>query len=358
MDQAGLDCSAAPVSADARSIAGSLGHPRLLLFDRVRDLLVATGLPPETPVFDLLMRYVEGDDDMLSADVDALLASGGLDMAAVDALRRRHCGEVPASEVAAMVVAAHDQAEALSVRLSGGASDLATYGAAIAAGGAELRGDPDAQALALLIDRLGDATATMSDANRRLSTELATAAAETGKLRDRLKQAEMAAVIDPLTGVLNRRGALQRLGEVQAAARAAASALSIAMVDIDHFKRVNDRFGHAMGDEVLRYVAHHLSTAVGATGTVGRLGGEEFVVMLPGAALPAATGLIDRTRAALAARIIRRSDDGASMGRVSFSAGTAQDRDGDDAASLLARADTALYTAKHMGRDRVVPAHE
>ncbi len=358
MDQSGLPMAAH--AAAATQVGGGLGHPRLLLFDRVRDLLVETGLPPDTPVFDLLLRHVEGDDPILSAAVAAALASRSLDMTAVAALRRAHCGEVAPSEVAALVEAAHGQAEALTARLSGGGADLATYGAALAEGDRALNGPaaPDAAALAHLIDRLGTATATMVAANTRLSAELAAAAQEARQLRDSLKTAELAAVTDPLTGVLNRRGALRRLAAAQGAAREAATALTVAMVDIDHFKRVNDRFGHAMGDEVLRYVAEHLSGAVGAKGHVGRIGGEEFVVVLPDTALAAGTGLVDRARAALAARIIRRSDDGSSMGRISFSAGTALDRPSDSTEDLIARADAALYTAKHMGRDRVVPARD
>lgn len=334
------------------------GHPRLALLDRVRALLALTGLPPETPVIDLLLRHCEGDDPILSEAIGAALTGPGLDAAAVAALRRAHCGDLPPGEVAALVEAAHDQAEALTARLVRGASDAAHYGEAIAAGDRALNGtaEPDAAALARLIDRLGEATATMLDANRHLQAELATAAAETAGLRDRLRSSERAALTDPLTGVLNRRGALRRLEDAQGSARRAAGALSIAMIDIDHFKRVNDSFGHAMGDQVLRYVADHLAHAVGTAGSVGRLGGEEFVVMLPGAPLAEATATVDRARATLAARIIRRSDDGSSMGRISFSAGTALSDSTESAGALIARADAALYDAKRMGRDRVVPA--
>ncbi|WP_419816811.1 diguanylate cyclase [Glacieibacterium sp.] len=350
MDQSGIFTSIGPAE-----VAGALGHPRLLLLDRVRALLGTTGLSPDTPVVDLLLRHVEGDDPILSAAVAAALDAGRFDMAAVTALRHDHVGEMAPEDVAALVEAAHGQAAALTTRLGSGASDLATYGAAIASGDAALHAAPDAVELALLIERLGAATATMVEANQRLSGELEQAAGETALLRNRLKAAEAAAITDPLTGVLNRRGALRRLEAAQAAARVGDGPLSVAMVDIDFFKRVNDRFGHAMGDEVLRYVAEHLDAAAGDGGAVGRLGGEEFMVMLPGVAQMDATRLIDQARGALAARIIRRSDNGSSMGRVSFSAGTAIDGADDTPDTLLARADAALYSAKHMGRDRVVP---
>lgn len=357
MDQTWAAPTGAAAMPDHGRDGSGLGHPRMLLFDRVRDILLATGLSPETPVYDLLMRHVEGDDPVLSAAVDAALALGTLDMRGVEGLRRAYCGDLEPGEVASLVEAAHDQAEALGARLSAGASDLRTYGAEIAAGDAALNGPavPDAVALAQLIDRLGSATATMVAANARLNHELTDAANETGRLHERLRAAEVAAVTDPLTGVLNRRGALKKLEVAQAAALETAAPLSIAMVDIDHFKRVNDRYGHVMGDEVLRYVAHHLSQSVAPRGVVGRLGGEEFVVLLPDTRLADATGIVDRARASLAARIIRRSDDGSSMGRVSFSAGTALARD-ETTTALIERADTALYAAKRMGRDRVVPA--
>ncbi|WP_269228019.1 diguanylate cyclase domain-containing protein, partial [Escherichia coli] len=136
------------------------------------------------------------------------------------------------------VEAAHCQAEALGARLNSGASELASYGVVLAEGEVALSGaDPlGAMALARLIERLGAATTAMVAANARLNHELADAAQETGRLNERLRAAETAAVTDPLTGVLNRRGALRRLEAAQAAAQAAASALSVAMVDIDHFK--------------------------------------------------------------------------------------------------------------------------
>ena len=99
------------------------------------------------------------------------------------------------------------------------------------------------------------------------------------------------------------------------------------MVDIDHFKRFNDRFGHALGDEVLRFVARHVADRIAPKGgTVGRMGGEEFIAMLPDHDIMAAAAIIDRVRAELAGQIIRNAVDGSIMGRVSFSSGVAGDR--------------------------------
>lgn len=341
-------------------VAAAMGgeHPQMLLFDRVRLLLAATGLPPLPDVYDLLWRHVAGDDFRLSIAVEAALAAGTLDLAALGDLRRDHCGEVGIGDVTALVAAAHAQASRISERLVDGRSDLADYGRAIADGDAVLNGidaPTTPAALAALIERLGAATGAMLVANRRMEVELTAAADEAGALRDRLRLAERASVTDPLTGVLNRRGVMAALGEARSDA---ALPLTVAMVDIDHFKRVNDRWGHVIGDEVLRYVATHLVDGIARVdrrGVVGRLGGEEFIAVLPGVAQGAGVALIDALRAGLAGQLIRRNADGVTLGRVTFSAGVAADRPDEDVDALIGRADAALYTAKRFGRDRVIP---
>jgi diguanylate cyclase len=200
------------------------------------------------------------------------------------------------------------------------------------------------------------ATATMQSANARLEGELAAAATEARALSEKLGAAERAAITDQLTGVLNRRGTFETLERLQGETRASGQKLSAAMLDIDHFKRFNDRFGHALGDDVLRFVARHVADRIAPSGgIVGRLGGEEFVALLPDQDVRSAAAIIDRVRAELAGQIIRNASDGSSMGRISFSAGVAGDRPDDNADSLIDRADKALYSAKRMGRDRVVP---
>ena len=342
---------AAADSPDAVAMARGLAW-----FDQVRTLLVATRLPPQPDVYDLFWRYVRDEDHGLSLAVDTAMALGNFDLAAVAELRRSHCGEVGAEAVAALVEAAHDQAEALTHRIEAGRTDLADYGRAIADGGARLGAPLDAAGLAVLLEQLGAATATMQAANARLEAELAAAAGEARALTEQLGRAERAAITDQLTGVLNRRGTIELIERAQGATRERGVSLAVAMVDIDHFKRFNDRFGHALGDEVLRFVARHVADRIAPQGgTVGRMGGEEFVAVLPDHDIRAATGIIDKVRAELAAQIIRNAADGSSMGRVSFSAGVAGDRHDDDCDTLIARADKALYAAKRMGRDRVVP---
>ncbi|GGE16365.1 hypothetical protein GCM10011529_23450 [Polymorphobacter glacialis] len=343
----------APAAAETHAAAAGLAF-----FDQIRALVVRTRLPPNTDVYDLFWRYVRDEDHDLSLAIDTAIAHDQLDLAAVAALRRCHCqdDDVGAVEVAALVAAAHDQAEALTQRIEAGRTDLADYGRAIADGGARLAAPLDASGLAVLLEQLGSATRTMQAANTRLHDELAAAATEARELGERLGAAERAAITDQLTGALNRRGTIQTLERAQSAARIADGTLAVAMLDIDYFKNFNDRFGHSLGDEVLRFVARHVADRIAPRGgTVGRMGGEEFIAILPDHDIVAATSVIDHVRAELAGQIIRNAADGSSMGRVSFSAGVATDRVDDSCDTLIDRADKALYCAKRMGRDRVVP---
>ena len=345
--------AAVPVPADA--IFPAAAGP-MAWYDQIRALLIQTGLPPEPGVYDVLWRYVRDEDHELSLAIEKAIAGEGLTLAAINSLRETLLGQMAAAQVNQLIADAHGQAEALTRRIESGQTDLAHYGRAIANGGERLAGPMDATMLAGLLEQLSSATSTMQVANTRLIDELEQAATESRALADRLIQAERAAVTDALTGVLNRRGLMAAVEKAQADAVASGVPMALTVVDIDHFKRFNDRFGHAMGDDVLRFVARHMADRLEKDGGfVGRLGGEEFVGVMPGTTAQAAAGRIDRIRADLAGQVLRSAADGSSMGRISFSAGVAEHRAGQSADQLIERADGALYTAKRLGRDRVVP---
>ncbi|MFG1927108.1 diguanylate cyclase [Cryptosporangium sp. NPDC048952] len=155
------------------------------------------------------------------------------------------------------------------------------------------------------------------------------------------------AVRDALTGLHNRRHLMSVLSDAE---RNHTGPLSVALIDVDHFKQVNDRYGHAAGDRVLVAVAHLLASAVRPCDVLARYGGEEFVLLLPGLTSDDAHTCVDRLRSIVAGTPLQVA--GGSV-RVSFSAGVACG-DGPFAAdALLEAADLALYAAKRNGRDRV-----
>jgi len=158
------------------------------------------------------------------------------------------------------------------------------------------------------------------------------------------------ATTDALTGLANRGSGSERLAQEVARARRYGPPLSVALLDIDHFKKVNDTFGHAMGDKVLVAVAEALGDALRNTDVAIRWGGEEFLVLLPRTAAGGARTAGDRLRAAIAA--IPPFDGGPE--RVTVSVGVTAFVEGDSPESIVDRADIALYDAKAQGRDQVI----
>jgi diguanylate cyclase (GGDEF)-like protein len=162
------------------------------------------------------------------------------------------------------------------------------------------------------------------------------------------------AVRDHLTGLYNRRHLTAVLDRTVGAA-ASGDAMAVVMVDVDHFKAVNDRFGHAVGDRLLAALAGELARSCGAHATAARYGGEEFVVVLPGTDLPAAVSRAEHWRQQCA-RLALDTDQGPL--RPTISAGVARLLPGMTAEDLLRAADRALYAAKAGGRDRVQVAED
>lgn len=176
---------------------------------------------------------------------------------------------------------------------------------------------------------------------------------EIDRLRDNLAQARTEADVDHLTRLPNRRAFERRLAAAAIEARAAGKPLSIAFCDVDHFKKVNDRHGHAAGDRVLCALAASFAQMAGEACFTARHGGEEFVLLFAGLGREAAKARLDAIRRALAARVLMNRDTGQPFGKITFSGGVAEVTDDTDTRSALARADAALYLAKQQGRNRI-----
>jgi diguanylate cyclase (GGDEF)-like protein len=155
---------------------------------------------------------------------------------------------------------------------------------------------------------------------------------------------------DELTSLPNRRYTLERLRHEVERVERTGSSLAIAMLDVDHFKAVNDTYGHPIGDTVLGRVARALGGAVRTVDLVGRWGGEEFLAVLPFATPVGAQVVAERLRRVVEA--LSPTDGGPD--KVTTSVGVAAFGAGDSAASLISRADAALYEAKNAGRNQTL----
>ena len=164
-----------------------------------------------------------------------------------------------------------------------------------------------------------------------------------GRLRQQLDQVRLAAALDSLTGLPNRRYTQQHLEELMQAGRG----FSLVTLDIDHFKQVNDVYGHSAGDMVLRETAQVVGRHLGGQQLLGRWGGEEFVLVLPGLHKRAGKELAERVRRDLYQHVFDQ------VGGLTASFGVAERRPDDSLSSLMERADAALYAAKRQGRNGV-----
>ena len=171
-------------------------------------------------------------------------------------------------------------------------------------------------------------------------------------LADRVADTWSLATIDPLTGIANRQTVLARLDEELTRANRYRRQLSVIIIDLDHFKRLNDAHGHAAGDVVLRYVGQRLAASVRTVDVAGRYGGEEFLVVLPETGPEAAASLAEKLRRAVGGSEVRLPDG--EMVSVTLSAGVAGGQ-GEllNLDAMVRDADAALYSAKALGRDQV-----
>lgn len=172
----------------------------------------------------------------------------------------------------------------------------------------------------------------------------------------RLKRAyQKSALLDAMTGLYNRRWLDDSLPRFVARHHRGGDAMCVLMLDVDHFKSWNDRFGHAIGDKVLIAVAKTLRASLRPSDLAARYGGEEFAVILPETDMKGAWVAAERVRLAIRALKLA-TDEGEALPQVTISIGAARLGDGQGAAELLARADEALYASKRDGRDRVTMA--
>jgi len=177
--------------------------------------------------------------------------------------------------------------------------------------------------------------------------------AEIAKLHQELDRVSAQARHDPLTGALNRKGLDEALGRELSVVRRKSTALCVALLDIDNFKKINDERGHSTGDEALAHLATVARQCMRPQDTLARYGGEEFVILLPDTVLDHGIEAMVRLQRELTKQFFMA---GTEKVLITFSAGVAQLEPEEDGDAALRRADKAMYTAKRAGKNRVLGA--
>jgi diguanylate cyclase len=230
------------------------------------------------------------------------------------------------------------------------------YGEHLAGANRDLGTELDENGLRTIVRDLTKATTEVQTENEQLEKRLADSTAEVGRLREHLIQVRRDATIDGLTNLANRKSFDEELARACAEADESGGKLSLAVLDIDYFKKFNDTWGHQTGDQVLRYVASVIGRVGASPRFAARYGGEEFAVIFAGEVGAQVEKTLAEILEEVSSRRLKRRSTNEDLGAVTVSAGFADRRPGEIPASLVDRADEALYASKREGRNRVTNA--
>jgi diguanylate cyclase len=232
----------------------------------------------------------------------------------------------------------------------------AAYGQTLTGAGREIANLSDPVEIKRVIDTLSGATRRVQRENKSLEKRLDESTAEVARLRDHLEQVRRDATTDALTNLANRKAFDDELARACAEAADKDEPLTLAVLDIDHFKRFNDTWGHQTGDQVIRYVSSVIGRMAPPPRFAARYGGEEFAMIFPGERAEDVSQTLEDIRDEVSSRILKRRSTHEDLGTITISAGFAQILPGEGVHSLIDRADRALYASKRGGRNRVTLA--
>ena len=216
----------------------------------------------------------------------------------------------------------------------------------------QLLQDNNFDSIESIIANLLSETNQMNSISKKLRGELQEANKKIDEMHCEFKRIRHESMTDPLTGLKNRRAFDQEIDELCRQAASDNEHLSLLLVDIDHFKKINDSYGHLLGDAVLKWVAQLLRDTVRGTDIIARFGGEEFVLLLPNTDIKGAESVAENVCNNIAKRNLRHSEK--IIGKTTVSVGVAEFHHSETIEHLLQRADQALYQAKKAGRNCVV----
>ena len=236
-----------------------------------------------------------------------------------------------------------------------GASEV---GQSLASAESDILGAGGVESLKAAVTKVIQDTRKMEEINQNLEQQLAQSTDEVGQLRDDLEDMRREALTDALTGIANRKLFDMELRRQARDAMEAGNKLCLLMLDIDHFKKFNDTWGHQTGDEVLKLLANTLNKGVKGSDIPARYGGEEFSVILPETDLDGAVHVAENIRQMISTKkLVNRATD-QDLGKITVSVGASEFNFGEPLPDMIKRADQALYKAKANGRNCVVSQTE
>lgn len=300
--------------------------------------------------------YEAGTNSELCDDLSRVMSTGlGVTPDDMDRLHDAHFPKDAAERIDEVGAGIKAEIDAVATIAANGALHAQLFGACLDSASQNFP-DLSSDNLGSVVTGLIAAVKETARLNRDAIDRLARCSHQISCLRTDLNTAQSEIGTDALTGLANRKRFYEQFSDALAEATASRQPLSVVMIDIDHFKTFNDRFGHMIGDQVLRLVGASIRQHIRGSDLAARYGGEEFAVVLPHAAAVGARQVAEAIRKTIFAKPLKRKSNGETLGQVTVSLGVATLREGLTAEQMIELADQCLYAAKRAGRNRVVVA--
>lgn len=323
---------------------------------RALELMKIYGASADPRCYEVWYTYVSGQRPAMNDAIKKIIAEhGSLSESDVEALHSTHLLSQrfthETEKASSLVLGEIDQIMDM-IDLALGST--AKYGESLQAFSNDLAGPIDRKRIRDVLASLVRATHEVTETNHSLEARLKETRTEIETLRETLECVRVEAVTDPVTGIANRKHFQDMLNKAVDTASAQGTPLALVVIDIDHFKRFNDLYGHLTGDQVLRLVSMAMREQVKSKATLARFGGEEFGIILPETRRDAARETAELIRNSVLNRELVKRSTGESLGKITVSVGVAEFRVGESSTTFLERADQCMYVAKRSGRNRTI----
>lgn len=331
------------------------GEDGLALARAAIDELVSHGAPTSPPNYEIWISHLAGVNPALSHEIETRLQRGEQlsDQFSEELFERFFARTRLSSQMLEASASITRELDEVLSSLRGAGSHARGYAGELQEAAKRLENGADPQALQTIVTGLALATRQMAEHNQRLETQMEVSCRQVETLQSTLTAVRIEALTDGLTGLANRKHFDEAIQSKILEASENQTDLCLVLCDIDRFKRINDSWGHQVGDHVIRFVAQHLKSSGKRDELAARYGGEEFALLLPRTSLDEAEALVERMRKAIRDRKLSRRSTGEVIGHITVSFGVASYRSGETSADLIRRADRYLYISKQSGRDRV-----
>ncbi len=298
--------------------------------------------------------YVRGSNEKLKTDIDSALKSGNkLTPEFTYDLYQRHIVDKAEQSLGKVRADFAELVSQLDVKLANAGDDTESFSRQLSNFGERISQPLAAEDLQLQVSEMALNAAQLGESMSTVRGELNASKDEVKRLSEELQRARDEALIDALTQVKNRKAYEIALQQFIAESKQSGKPLSAIMFDIDHFKKINDQYGHLFGDQVIRAVAQAIKGNVKGRDLVARYGGEEFIVLLPETKVSGAIVVADHIRSAIERGRIKTRNSEESVGSITISGGVAEYSSSESGQEFIERADKGLYQAKQSGRNRV-----